>query len=193
VSDFEPYGSAWEQCYVYFGLNGRQFDEEIASLRLAFYLAHFGMFRASGKTRELQLCGYAELVRVCRRYKSLRDLEPKVLAKRQLLVEEFLRTLSDTLKALGASPTHTLLSKIALGTTACMPAYDRYARSALIQNGISGTPSHRGLKALFGLRRHDLKRFGAQPSDNLPFMRALDVGLLETGKSIEATKKKQGK
>ena len=85
--------SPWEQCYAYFDLEDREFDEQIASLRLAFYLAHFGMFRASGRTRDLHLKDFAKIVRDCRRYKVLRDKGPKALAKRQDIVEEFLKTL----------------------------------------------------------------------------------------------------
>ena len=190
MSTGAPFGTAWEQCYVYFGLHNSEFDEEVACLRLAFYLAHFGMFRASGKTRALQLKDYLPLVRDCRRRRDLRDKSPKQLAKIQHNIREFIQDLEKSLLGLKVSPTDTLISKIALGTTACIPAYDRYAKAALRKNGIIATPSNRGLQALYSLRSHDLEKFGAVQSLGVPFMRALDVGLLRTGKAIEATNKR---
>ena len=189
MSKSDRWGSAWEQCYVYFGLDDGQFEEEIACLRLAFYLASFGMFRASGKTRKLQLRDYAELVKVCRRARALRDKQPKELAKVQGNVEKFLRALSKSLEDLDVSATDTILSKIALGTTACMPAYDRFAKLTLRSNSIIATPSKMGLNAIYALRKSDLAKFGVLQAGDIPFMRALDIVLKDTGEELDKIKK----
>ena len=66
------WGTPWEQCYRYFGLPTKAFDSEIACLRLAFFLAHFGMFRASGSLRSLHHADYKNIVSICRKFTDLR-------------------------------------------------------------------------------------------------------------------------
>lgn len=180
----EAWEAAWRQCYDYFGCSETEYDREIAGLRLAFYLASFGMFRASGKTRALQLMQFSKIACVCRRYGSLRDLEPEELATRQGEVEEFLDCLKECLKEMSVSATDTLITKIALGATACVPAYDRFAVTALGKHEIVGSPSHQGLKELYSLRKKDLVLFKMSYDSTVPFMRCLDVGLMKYGKQL---------
>jgi hypothetical protein len=178
--------SAWEQCYAYFGLDGSEFDEQIACLRLAFYLASFGMLRGSSKLRKTDLEGYDKLVKVCRNFKHLRDRKPEELAEQLCCVVTFKEALTKSLCELGVKPTTTLVSKIALGTTACMPAYDRFAKIALKNLGLSVRPSREGLEQLYERCRCDdlLNKLGAKRNAQLPFMRDLDIALWESGKGI---------
>ena len=176
--------TAWEQCYDYFGTPDEDFDAEIGALRLAFYLASFGMFRASGKTRQLQLREFSRLAKVAREYADLRDRKPKYLSKKQADVEEFLARLRSEISEVGASPTDTLTTKIALATTACVPAYDRYAVLALRNRGLIGSPSPRGLAQLYKLRKRNLPEFGAKYDGNTPFMRCLDIALVTGGEKL---------
>lgn len=174
----------WAQCYDYFGVRNREFDVEIASLRLAYYLASFGMFRASGQTRTLQLEDFSRLVNICREYSSLRDQGTRFLLRNLDRVLDFTEALRVETCNLNVSPTDTLISKIALATTASMPAYDRYAVAALRDHGIVGCPSRRGLSQIYALSRKELKTFGLHSKSSLPIMRALDVALMERGKRL---------
>ena len=181
----DAWKAAWQQCYDYFGLANSEFDLEIASLRLAFYLASFGMFRGSGKTRQLQLVDFAELSVVAREYAYLRGAKPKILAKQQSEVEGLLEALRKKITSLDASPTDTLVTKIALATTGCVPGYDRFVVKALRYHGLTGRPSIKGLAELYALRKEDLARFDAVYEETTPFMRSLDVGLMEQGIALE--------
>ena len=143
------WGNAWEQCYRFFGLDASKFDEEIACLRLAFYLGNFGMFRASGKLRGLDHFGYVPIIAICRRYAFLRDRNTKYLKKNLGSVFDFLAELEAAFKEAGISATPTLITKTALATTGCVPGYDRFVVSALRKRGIIGQPSNRGLPQLY--------------------------------------------
>ena len=184
MSKSDAWKSAWQQCYDYFGLGNSEFDLEVASLRLAFYLANFGMFRASGRTRDLQLKDFSKLSLVAREYAHLRGVKPRFLEKRQSDVKSFLDELRETIANLNASPTDTLVTKVALGTIGCVPAYDRFAVRALRHHKLIGIPSIKGLAELYALRKKDLVRFDAVHDDAIPFMRSLDLGLLKQGKVL---------
>lgn len=179
-----PQHSTWGQCYAYFGQPDALFDLENASLRLAFYLASFGMFRGSGKIRKLAISDFGRLAKVCRQHKQLRDRKPRWLQANVVDVVSFLEELRHELDGLGVASTDTLISKIALGTTACVPAYDRYAKRVLRRECIIATPSSKGLEELFALRDGDLSRFGASLEQGIPFMRCLDLGLYSTGEKL---------
>jgi hypothetical protein len=183
----ESWESAWEQCYAYFGLDDGEFDEQVAGLRLAFYLASFGMLRGSSKLRKTDLKGYDKLVKVCRNFKHLRDRKPEELAEQLCCVVTFKNALTESLFKLGVKPTATLVSKIALGTTACMPAYDRSAKIALKNLGFSVRPSREGLEQLYdGCRCDDLlEKLKAERNAQLPFMRELDIALWKLGQRID--------
>lgn len=181
----QAWQAAWQQCYDYHGLPDTKFDESIASLRLAFYLATFGMFRASAKTRELQLADFGEISSVTRKYLHLRGLEPERLADRQSSVEELLEALTAVIEQkLDVKPTPTLVTKIALGTVGCVPAYDRYVVAALKKLGYVGRPTTRGLAHLYSMRESDLVRIDANIDPSIPFMRSLDIALMSRGELL---------
>lgn len=178
------WAGAWGQCYKYFGNDDQLFDEETASLRLAFFLANFGMFRASSKLRTLELESFSQIVRLVRTYRSLRDLKPSDLLKHQHEIEEYLQQLGAVLSKLCVSPTPTLVTKIALGTTACVPAYDRFVIIAMKERGMVARPSSQGLTQLYKLRRSDFSEKGSPIDQSVPFMRLVDIALMRRGEIL---------
>jgi hypothetical protein len=168
------WGDAWEQCYRCFGESRSGFDEENACLRLAFYLANFGMFRASGKLRGLSHYEYLPLVRICRSHSWLRGREPKFLRRNLGEVQSLLAELEVALKKLGVSPTSTLVSKIALATTASVPGYDRFVVAAIRARGLVASTSERALSCLYKYSEEVLVPSFAARSSPIPTMRRVD-------------------
>ena len=178
------WGTPWEQCYRYFGLPTKAFDSEIACLRLAFFLAHFGMFRASGSLRSLHHADYKNIVSICRKFTDLRDLSAHELAQKIGRVIELRSALSSELSTREISPTDTLLSKIMLATTACVPAYDRFAVRALRNLGVAATMSEKSLKQVYSIKRSELRDHWPKNPINIPEMRSLDISLFNFGQTI---------
>jgi len=123
---------SWEHCYACFQrLQSSQSEEtiDVATLRLAFYLASWGMYRGSSQllqkdyrihTRivlELLETKYSQLWRLD--FDSIADTAPEIS-----LVIQLAKRLGRVYAELGVSPTDTLVTKVLLGTFGCIPAYD---------------------------------------------------------------------
>jgi len=128
---------SWDHCYGFFQKNYNNLQkvevENEAALRLGFYLASWGMYRGSGFLLEytyeihkfvirelalskefLQLCPYD----VGTNPNDI-NLAPDIKTLVQLIRNAYYNNLNET-------PTDTLISKILLGTTGCLPACDTY-------------------------------------------------------------------
>ena len=190
--------AAWQQCYDYFNPNNSEFNEQIASLRLGFFLANFGMFRGSSKLQHFRLEDFARIVKVARKYQSLRGLPTDQLDEKKGEITDFLEEIGAELESKGAktsgtpsvTPTDTLVTKIALGTTACVPAYDTNVTIALRSCNICQSPSAGGLEKL----AKELKAKGTlsdfKKSGDLPEMRQLDKHLMAKGYEAQKDKTK---
>jgi len=121
---------SWKLCYDYFGSVDDCFDADEAALRLAYYLASWGMYRGSSKTRNLFYTAFVEVVCYLR--------SGEVADLRNVSIRDSIASSSDIIGLvqkireklpkgeLVSSETDTLITKIMLGAHAIMPAYDRY-------------------------------------------------------------------
>ena len=129
---------SWEDCYLFFQehfaalATGK--DEDLltrAEFQLGLYLASFGMYRGSSDLLELHRSVYRPLiVALC-----TAALENGVSAFKEItdhnIVVALAKKTKDSLQDLNISATPTLISKILMGTFACLPSFDQNLRTAV--------------------------------------------------------------
>jgi hypothetical protein len=124
---------SWEHCYQYFC--SKDPDPNLASLHLAFYLASWGMYRGSSFLLDWDYAIHRPVVdRLLSSGKALQGIGV-------LKIEKEINTIFDLItwisKQYEEAPTTTLVTKILLGTLACVPAYDQYFIRGLRLSGLS--------------------------------------------------------
>lgn len=131
---FHRYWS-WDYCFKEFA---EPQTRDIHPITLAFYLASWGMYRGSGgllqKNHKVHE-GAAKIINMPK-YKTLHCSENQEVDRKHIpLILELRDAVASHYNAISfvrrgvtksLSNTDTLLSKILLGTTGCVPAYDRY-------------------------------------------------------------------
>ncbi|MBR3167916.1 MAG: hypothetical protein IKF18_04435 [Erysipelotrichaceae bacterium] len=144
---------SWEYCYTAF-CDAREQpdpDDDYLSLMLAFYLASWGMYRGSSfllqKDYKIHIPVVKELLKD--KYDCLVGANCEELKKeetRKLIFDDLnhfmkkyydpiRRTISE--KDLNNDLSDTLITKILMGTLACVPAYDRYFISGITEYKVS--------------------------------------------------------
>jgi hypothetical protein len=124
--------NSWRHCYNHFQdeyFEGNS-SNELAALNLGFYLASWGMYR--GSTFLLQN-DYTIHIGIVEILKANKDLDFSNFVNIQKVEDELKRHYKkandSTLESNEA--THTLVTKILLGTYACTPAYDDFFKKGL--------------------------------------------------------------
>lgn len=136
---------SWEQCYRFFaGIDRSDFNADEAALRLAFYLASWGMYRGSSFLRELNYQVHIEAIDILKEYSHLRTSFKEMPSdeKKGTLVDQIFKASwklrrhyekivreANVKKQRGV--TDTLVTKILMGTLGCTPAFDRYVKIGL--------------------------------------------------------------
>lgn len=127
---------SWKHCYEAFGDITK--DNDYLALHLGFYLASWGMYRGSTGLLQKDYKIHIGAVKIVKEYhKDLRCSQNLEVSINNIyaiinLKEELFnhynqykyQTKENTFEP--KPPTHTLLSKIVLGTLGCSPAFDRY-------------------------------------------------------------------
>jgi hypothetical protein len=156
---------SWSHCYQAFC---EKKDENFLSLHLGFYLASWGMYRGSSGLLQKDYTVHHGAVEIIRKaeYTDLHftrenriDLskEEELISKMLMLKKELeeyyerIKYLKDGEKqSKKVTATETLISKIMLGSLACVPAYDRFFIDGLRAGGIKGLSfSKKSLQSLF--------------------------------------------
>jgi hypothetical protein len=112
---------------------------DYACLHLAFYLASWGMFRGSSHLRNKTFTFFRPIVDILcdNQYTSLRNGQfPNGFENNNgyvELVKGLYNRISNQIlqRVHGWEPTDTLITKILLGTMACVPAYDKFFKKGL--------------------------------------------------------------
>jgi hypothetical protein len=123
---------SWEHCFRFFRTLQHSRDEkaiDTATLHLAFYLASWGMYRGSSQLLQKDYRVHSLVVRelLQEKYSGLWRIDLATIdyhAPEVSLVMQLAGRLGQTYLSLGISPTPTLVTKVLLGTYACIPAYD---------------------------------------------------------------------
>ncbi len=145
---------SWEHCYTEFynSRNKKELSEEkynYLALHLAFYLASWGMYRGSSfilqKDYKIHIPIVKEILK--NEYNALLGIECYELQENktnQELLEELNKKLRKHYKGVRekvndskSKISDTLITKILMGTLACVPAYDRYFNYAVKKYKIS--------------------------------------------------------
>ncbi|RKY35192.1 MAG: hypothetical protein DRP78_05680 [Candidatus Omnitrophota bacterium] len=125
---------SWEHCYSYF--SQKNIDKNIACLHLSFYLASWGMYRGSSFLLWKDYLIHQNVVEKILNNLKLQKINFSNITEYQ--IEEIFKLIhwiknwyKDNVKSVNAlrkniNATDTLITKILLGTLACVPAYDRY-------------------------------------------------------------------
>ena len=136
ISDVQHRYRSWDHCFLAFSNNRQNLD--VLALHLGFYLASWGMYRGSGGLLQKNHLVHEGAVKILLsdQFKTLKcNYQREVDEKSIQSILKLKKTLSDHYKGIHftkkdkqqpISDTDTLLSKILLGTFACVPAYDRY-------------------------------------------------------------------
>ena len=115
---------SWNYCYEVFGtINKPNPNIDYLCLHLAFYLASWGMYRGSTFLFRNDYKVHESVVREIINHKNLRGQIPN-----EENIAEIIELINFIKSAYGEhnKPTKTLITKIMLGTLACVPAYDTY-------------------------------------------------------------------
>ncbi len=192
----DPYHryKSWDHCFEAFK---SELDTNQLALHLGFYLASWGMYRGSSGLLQKSYVIHEGAVRILLQdeYKQLYCNEKNEIGHD--LVDSIFglhRELSVYYSALGSvgkpiSPTDTLISKILLGTTACVPAYDRYFIMGLSAAGmVHRRFSVDSLHELLILIEHNKplifesqRRIKTTIGSYYPFMKIMDMFFWQTG------------
>lgn len=129
---------SWEYCYAFFkaaGPDGIRRQRDHAALHLGFYLASWGMYRGSSFLLQHDYRAHYEAVDLLsdERFKVLWRIDPAAEVSEHLhapilaLADDMRDSYRPYAKRVGKDrPTHTLLTKIMMGTLGCVPATDQY-------------------------------------------------------------------
>lgn len=138
---------SWEHCYAAFG--DQSLSDDILSLHLAFYLASWGMYRGSAGLLSKDYKIHLGAVRILKNFHNVtRSAEHKLTPK----LEDIFCCMSELKKFYGGigymkdemplmiSATDTLVTKIMLGATGSVPAFDtNFLNGIRNENIIEGT------------------------------------------------------
>lgn len=222
--------SSWEYCYsifnekhkVFYKLNDKEKDQclDFLCLHLAFYLASWGMYRASSfliytnykvhrkLVEEILKDEYNDLWNVnCEDYlvdnKGLLTKIDKLYEKIEEIYNEIREKVYNNNKRDKKIPknkvTQTLVTKILLGTLGCTPAYDRFFVSAVkkckISSGNFGEKSIKKLAQFYVDNAKDFNKLRKKVSDNFmyPQMKVLDMCFWQKGYDMEMEKNNENK
>ena len=134
---------SWEHCHSAFLAAHKQCapDFDFLCLHLAWYLASWGMLRNSFLMQyDYKLHLPVVKLLLSQEWDDLWDLPADKMAQAGYAKKiQHLYTSVERiyLEEAGHTPTDTLVTKILLGTIACVPAYDRYFKAAVASTGIA--------------------------------------------------------
>ncbi len=201
---------SWEYCYGHFmdARSQENPDVDYLSLQLAFYLASWGMYRGSSfllqkdyrihipVTRELLKSKYDPLAGIeCAEYRK--PEMQKLLIELNDSLEKYYNEVRIHVKEKEPQNklSHTLITKILMGTLGCVPAYDRYFIVGLKNQKIStGTYNIRSLLRLVDFYEENRDKFETVRNgltvNNLPYpqMKMLDMGFWQIGFELDTEK-----
>ena len=202
---------SWEYCYSAFCDAREDADPDIdyLSLMLAFYLASWGMYRGSSfllqKDYKVHIPVVKELLR--KKYNILVGVECKDLRKEEIRnlifydLNQFMREYYDPIrhavseKDLNNDLSDTLITKILMGTLACVPAYDRYFVSGVTSFKISTRNyNEKSLLKLVDFYEKNYESFETARKNmrvgkrDYPQMKMLDMGFWKIGFDLDDNK-----
>lgn len=206
LDEFHRYKS-WDICHKSFNVS-KQTDNHI--LQLAFYLASWGMYRGSGGLLQKNHLIHSKTVDIIfnKKHQKLKchvnnDVSKENIVEIITLKNELANHYKNIFFTKGIdprksiSPTDTLLSKIMLGTLACVPAYDRYFVDGLKEMKIEHTGfNEASLNELFKVIDKNKKEIDkaqklikSKTGNHYPIMKIIDMYFWQIGYDKEMDEK----
>jgi len=210
ADEFHRYKS-WDNCFQAFSASKQT---EIQVLELAFYLASWGMYRGSGGLLQKNHLIHKGAVNIVfsKANQKLKCNDTSAVKRENIkailiVKDELAKHYSSIYFTKGAdkpkpiSPTDTLLSKIMLGTLACVPAYDRYFIDGLMEMKMEHTGfNEASLNELFNFIDKNKKEIDktqklitTKTQRHYPLMKILDMYFWQIGYDKEVKEKEQKK
>lgn len=198
---------SWEYCYAEFVMARKQSlpDYDYLSLHLAFYLASWGMLRASfllQKDYKVHIPAVQIILKP--EYDCLQNLKCQDVLKQEVQtawqkvndeLSDYYGKVRETVKDdVKSKPSSVLMSKILLGTLACTPAYDRFFMDTAKVWGVTANYGMRSLKELAKLyaenetELENLRQTLHKEQFEYPQMKLLDMGFWQFGFENSANK-----
>lgn len=201
---------SWEHCYTAFcEARKGNYDEDYLSLMLAFYLASWGMYRGSSfllqkdykihvpVVRELMKEKYDCLIGIpCVEYRKP-EIQSLVFNDLHNTLKSYYRKVRSSVveKEPAQDISDTLITKILMGTLACVPAYDRYFIAGLKHEKVS-TGNYNAnsiLKIADFYEKHEKKLEEARKKlkvgrRDYPQMKMIDMGFWQIGFELDTNK-----
>ena len=198
---------SWEHCFKVFQ---KETNTDTLALHLAFYLASWGMYRGSSGLLQKDYKVHIPAVEIIlhSKYNTIRcfNNETDISSKDIPLVLELKEELLEYYKSIkfirqgkcfSVTPTDTLLTKIMLGTTGSIPAYDRFFNLGLSKYKICKKFNEESLYQMFEFIEQDNNRESINQlqkeitNKNLyyPTMKLLDMFFWSVGYVIDIQKK----
>jgi hypothetical protein len=168
-------GHQWSHCFKYF--SEKPNDHNLGCLHLGFYLASWGMYRGSARIRDFDHLVHRPVVEevLLPKYDPLRGGSFEDVVEHLPLIWELCKKIEESYPA-SVTITETLITKILMGTLACVPAYDRYFKAGLKKEGLSQTFSEKGFQALLARCKTQSEGFEkAHEQTGYPVMRLVDM------------------
>jgi len=204
---------SWSHCYKAFAKfkNKMPNDKEAdyLALHLAAYLASWGMYR--GNTFLLQYMDYKIHIPVVKmifekeysilwdvnNYDDIDNLWSAIKKLKEKIESHYNNVKPDKSSAV----TDTLITKILLGTSGCVPAYDTNVCSALKKIGINSNFGITSIKEIYRCYKDNEAYINAireqseekEKLESCPIMRVIDACLWKYGEEIEKEKEAQKK
>lgn len=194
---------SWEHCYSHFikARGNPNADYDYLSLQLAFYLASWGMYRGSSfllqKDYRIHIPVVKELLD--EKYNSLAGIDcaafrvesnQKSLQEISSFLDKYYDRIRQEVKEqeLKNQLSHTLITKILMGTLGCVPAYDRYFIAGIkSQKVAAGNYSISSVMQLAEFYENNTERLESI-RENMkvndmayPQMKVLDMGFWQVG------------
>lgn len=204
-SDMNGRYRSWEHCYSHFikARGSNDVDYDYLSLQLAFYLASWGMYRGSSfllqKDYRIHIPVVKELLN--EKYDSLAGIQCVAFKqeRNQKLLQEiniFLNNYYDSLRhevknqKIKSKLSHTLITKILMGTLGCVPAYDRYFIAGIKNQKIAtGNYNLKSIMQHVDFYEKNSERLKMKV-ENMPYpqMKLLDMGFWQLGLDLNSNK-----
>lgn len=209
-SDMNGRYRSWEHCYSHFikARGNNDVDYDYLSLQLAFYLASWGMYRGSSfllqKDYRIHIPVVKELLN--EKYDSLAGIQcvafkqernQKLLQEINIFLNNYYDSLRHEVKAqkIKSKLSHTLITKILMGTLGCVPAYDRYFIAGIKNQKIAiGNYNLKSILQLVDFYEKNSERLEharlKMKVENIPYpqMKLLDMGFWQLGLDLNSNK-----
>lgn len=191
--------NSWDHCQATFA---QQVTSENHALQLGFYLASWGMYRGSGGLLQrnhlihngavdIFYSGKFDEIKCNQRQEVTSAHIGSILKLATAVADHYqgFRYDRGNKRDIKVSPTHTLVTKVILGTFACVPAYDQYLLKGMkLINFENRTFGQASLREIFGFIESNQKeieacqqKIKACSGRHYPVMKIVDMYLWTLG------------